>query len=93
MTVMDSVGDGIHARSGGAAQGADWNLSGNGGDGMEVDGATFIVERIEAHGNGHAGVHIREGRNVVLSGGQHLTQWAPRDVWIDWSRARLPSEQ
>ena len=67
MTVMDSVGDGIHARSGGAAQGADWNLSGNGGDGMEVDGATFIVERIEAHGNGHAGVHIREGRNVVLS--------------------------
>ena len=84
MTVMDSFGDGIHARSGGAAQGADWNLSGNGGDGMEML-APFIVERIDtwqwACGCSRSSLRVNPA------------QWAPRDVWIDWSRARLPSEQ
>ena len=67
LEISNSTGPGVHASSGGAIQGSDWNLHDNGAQGFWLDSAATIVDGLVLTENGDDGVHINDARYVYLS--------------------------
>ncbi len=67
LTVTGAPGSGLHATSGGAVQGSDWNLSGNTEYGLRLDRSEAVVDGLVLDGNGFAGMLVEDGRRVEFA--------------------------
>ncbi len=64
LTVSGAPGSGLHATSGGAVQGSNWNLSGNMEYGLRMDRSEGLVDGLVLDNNGFAGALVEDGRRV-----------------------------